>query len=52
MTIQEIETAVAKLPHEAFRQLMKRLPDFAAGHFSTLTAQARKDIAEGRGVPL
>ena len=65
MTIQEIETAIAELPHSEFWQLMERLDelknerwdeeiarDWEAGRFDAIIARGKQDIAEGRGRPL
>ncbi len=65
MTIQEIEAAVAELPHTEFWQLMERLDeiknerwdeeiarDSEAGRFDEIIARGRQDIAEGRDRPI
>ncbi len=64
-TIQEIEAAIAQLPDEDYRQLMRRLEerrnaawdrqmeeDAANGNLDKLWAQAEKEIEEGETMPL
>ena len=65
MSIQEIELAIAQLPHEEFWALMEWLDqlrekcwdqqiaqDWENGRFDEAIARAKKDCAEGRGTPL
>ncbi|MGI4790959.1 MAG: hypothetical protein ACRYFS_19190 [Janthinobacterium lividum] len=62
MTIQEIQTAIAELPHNEFWQLMEKLDalknerwdeeiarDMEAGRFDEIIARGKERIAEGRG---
>ena len=65
MTTQELQAAIAELPHDEFWQLMDRLNeiqderwdeeiarDVAAGRFDEIIARGKQDIAEGRGRPI
>ncbi len=65
MSVQEIESAIANLPHEEFWKLMERLDqlqeerwdqqivrDLASGRFDALIEQAKQELATGRGTPL
>ena len=65
MNVQEIQAAIAELPHGEFWQLMEALDelknerwdeeiarDVAAGRFDEIIARGKQDIAEGRAKPL
>jgi hypothetical protein len=64
MSVQEIEAAIAELPHKEFWQLMDRLDelqnqrwdqeiarDSAAGRFDEVIERGKRDIAVGLGRP-
>ncbi len=65
MNVQEIEAAIAELPHKEFWQLMDRLNelqnerwdqeiewDVAAGRFDEIIERSKQDIAAGLGRPI
>lgn len=65
MTNQEIQAAVAELPHDEFWQLMERLNKFQnerwdeeiardvqARRFDEIIARGKQDIAQGRSRPI
>ena len=65
MTIQELQSAIAELPHTEFWQLMESLDDLknerwdqeierdvAAGRFDEVIERGKRDIAAGLGRPI
>ncbi len=65
MTTQEIQSAIAELPHDEFWQLMDRpnelqnergdeeiAGDVESGRFDEIIARGKQDIAEGRIRPI
>ena len=65
MNVQEIEAAIAELPHSEFWQLMETLDelknerwdeeiarDVESGRFDEIIARGRQDIVEGRNRPI
>ena len=65
MTIQELQSVIAELPHDEFWQLVESLDelknerwdeeiarDAKAGRFDEIMARGKQDIAEGRSRPI